>query len=471
MTPPPTATTRVEETTIATFEEAPTVVRESPLEENPRWPVTRLASWSLTLLLAAALYIPSALEAAHGYQLALLLIPAFVATVSARALFETLGSPTDQRRLLGHAATAIAPGVAAGALMAAAGAILMPAWSLGIGIVTVVLATAALTAAGTWTGVEIRFRRELRRVYFVGSSVSLRALERECARHHDRQLVGATAVAGPTDTIDAASLMTHARAVRATVVVLDRAGMRAAGLRRASELDPADVGVRDLVSYYEQEFKKVPLGELSAAWFAFELGSVRQRRAYPILSLAAEIAAGVLLLLLAAPVILLLAVAIKLTSPGPALYRQPRVGKGGKVFTLLKLRTMTEDANEGTGAAWAFSEAHRVTRVGRHLRRFRIDELPQLWNVLRGDLAFIGPRPEQVPIVARLDRELPYYSKRHCIRPGITGWAQVNLGYGGSFEGTLAKLQHDLYYIKHRCLRLDALIVWLTLKAVFAGRG
>ena len=105
------------------------------------------------------------------------------------------------------------------------------------------------------------------------------------------------------------------------------------------------------------------------------------------------------------------------------------------------------------------------------MRRFRIDELPQLWNVLRGDLALIGPRPEQVPIVERLVNEIPYYNARHCIRPGLTGWAQVTLGYGGSFDGTLAKLQCDLYYIKHRSLRLDALIVWLTLRTVLAGRG
>ena len=400
----------------------------------------------------------------------LLLIPGFVATLSGRALFETLGSSAAQRSVLGHAVAAIPPALAAGALMAAACAIVTPPWSLDIGLATLVLATAALTAAGTWTGVEIRFRRELRRVYFVGSSVSLRDLERECARHRDRQLVGATAVSGPTELIEAASLLAEALAARATVLVLDSAGMRAAALQ-AGQLGSPDFGIRDLVSYYEQEFKKVPLGELSADWFAFGIAPGR-RRFYPTLRSAAEVAAAALLLVLATPFILLLAAAIKLTSPGPALYRQPRVGEGGKPFTLLKLRTMTEDADDGTGAAsWAVSEAHRVTRIGRHLRRFRIDELPQLWNVVRGDLAFIGPRPEQVPIVARLDRELPYYSRRHCIRPGITGWAQVRLGYGGSFEGTLAKLQHDLYYIKHRCLRLDVLIVWLTLKAVFAGRG
>jgi len=177
------------------------------------------------------------------------------------------------------------------------------------------------------------------------------------------------------------------------------------------------------------------------------------------------------LLLLAAPVLLLAAIAIRVTSRGPALYRQRRVGKEGEEFILLKLRTMVERTEADAEAAWALSQAHRVTSVGRLLRRFRLDELPQLWNVIRGDLALIGPRPEQLPIVAELTRELPHYSSRHCIRPGVTGWAQVNLGYGGSVEGTVAKLQRDLYYMKHHSLRLDALIVWLTVKAVLAGRG
>jgi len=175
------------------------------------------------------------------------------------------------------------------------------------------------------------------------------------------------------------------------------------------------------------------------------------------------------LLLLTSPVLVVAALATRLTSRGPALYRQRRVGRGDRPFTLLKVRTMT--ACPGEEACWAPSQSHRVTRIGRLLRRFRIDELPQLYNVLRGDLALIGPRPEQVPIVACLRQELPHYGARHCIRPGITGWAQVNLGYAGSVEGTLAKLQRDLFYVKRRSMRLDALIIWLTLKTVLAGRG
>jgi lipopolysaccharide/colanic/teichoic acid biosynthesis glycosyltransferase len=239
----------------------------------------------------------------------------------------------------------------------------------------------------------------------------------------------------------------------------------------ASLLNLRGLRIRELMSYYEREFKKIPLAELSPTWFLFDIAPIHRQRPYRSLRRATDIGLATVFLVCAAPLLLIAAVVIRLTSPGPALYRQRRVGKEGEEFTLLKLRTMVQATPSEAGAAWGSSHAHRVTPVGRLLRRFRFDELPQLWNVIRGELALIGPRPEQVPIAAQLARELPHYSSRHCIRPGITGWAQVNLGYGGSVEGTVAKLQRDLYYMKHHSLRLDALIIWLTVKAVLAGRG
>jgi lipopolysaccharide/colanic/teichoic acid biosynthesis glycosyltransferase len=184
---------------------------------------------------------------------------------------------------------------------------------------------------------------------------------------------------------------------------------------------------------------------------------------------AFEIPVVALLLVASLPVLAVAAAAIKLSGRGPVLYRQQRVGRGGVPITLIKLRTMIPAAD--SVCEWAPSQEDRVTPVGQVLRRFRVDELPQLWNVITGELALIGPRPEQVPISERLEHELVHYKARHCIRPGITGWAQVNLGYAGSVEGTAAKLQRDLYYVKHSNLRLDGLILWLTLKAVIAGRG
>ena len=304
-------------------------------------------------------------------------------------------------------------------------------------------------------------RLTLRRVYFVGSSASLRELQRELVRSAEARLAGAGAVYAPlgsdalTDTI---------RASRATVLVLDHEAAHApAVVAAATALGRSGVRVRDLLSYYESEFKKVPLTELTPAWFLFEQPARQHRTLSAGARRAVVMLSSGLLLLVSLPLIAVLMLLIRLTSRGPAIFRQARVGKDGALFTLVKLRTMTVADDS---AVWATDQGHRVTPLGRVLRRYRLDELPQLWNVLRGELALVGPRPEQVPIVERLEQQIPFYAVRHTVRPGITGWAQVNLGYSGSLEGTRAKLQRDLYYVKHRSLRLDLLILWLTLKAV-----
>jgi lipopolysaccharide/colanic/teichoic acid biosynthesis glycosyltransferase len=312
---------------------------------------------------------------------------------------------------------------------------------------------------------EIRVRLGLRRVFFVGSTDTRHELERELERRHDARLVGATAGA----VIAPDRLVQRVLDARATVLVLDGAALQVPTvIEAAKQLNLDGVRVRELVSYYESEFKKVPLTEVTPAWFLFDISPIHRRRAYRVARRGAETLAAAVFLFCALPVLAAAVLAIKLTSPGPALYRQRRVGRGGSHFTLVKLRTMLGDP---PSPAWAASEELRVTAVGRFLRRFRIDELPQLANVIRGDLALIGPRPEQVPIVQRLERELPHYAARHCIRPGLTGWAQVHLGYAGSLEGTVAKLQRDLYYVKHSSVRLDGLILWLTFKTLIAGRG
>src|SRR5262249_39650143 len=150
-----------------------------------------------------------------------------------------------------------------------------------------------------------------------------------------------------------------------------------------------------------------------------------------------------------APVMLLVAAAVRLTSKGPALYHQQRVGRQGRLFTVHKFRSMQQDAERETGAVWASSADSRVTRLGRVLRRTRLDELPQLWNVLKGDMSLVGPRPERPEFIAQLEEQVPYYGLRHSVRPGLTGWAQVRYTYGASVEDTLEKLQYDLFYIKH----------------------
>jgi len=170
------------------------------------------------------------------------------------------------------------------------------------------------------------------------------------------------------------------------------------------------------------------------------------------------------------PVIPFIALAVRLSSPGPILFRQTRVGRRGRPFTIFKFRTMAQNA-EAKGAVWAAKNDPRVTSLGRFMRKTRLDEIPQLWNVLHGDMAFVGPRPERPEFVQWLTNEIPYYELRHIIRPGITGWAQVRYQYGASLEETKQKLEYDLYYVKHLSLGLDLLIMFETIKTVVLRRG
>ncbi len=216
---------------------------------------------------------------------------------------------------------------------------------------------------------------------------------------------------------------------------------------------------------YEALFGHVPLGAIDERWFLYlmhpEFNSTR-----PATDRVLEILESIPLLILLSPFMLLSAAAIKLTSRGPVLYRQTRVGEGGREFDVLKLRTMRTDS-EAEGAQWSTASDPRVTPVGRILRRLHLDELPQLLNVIRGDMTFVGPRPERPEMVAELERLLPNYRRRHLIKPGVTGWAQVRCGYAGSTLGTAWKLSHDLYYLKRRSRLVNVMIVLETL--VIAG--
>ena len=211
---------------------------------------------------------------------------------------------------------------------------------------------------------------------------------------------------------------------------------------------------------YEEVLGHVPLGTIDAAWFRyimhprFEATPGPWKRAFDLV--------GTLLLApVTLPIIAVAAIAVKLEDGGPAFYRQRRIGERGREFQILKLRSMRVDA-EAEGPRWAALDDGRITRVGRILRRTHIDELPQLWNVLRGEMTLVGPRPERPEIVGRLERQFPHYNRRHLVKPGLTGWAQVRCGYAGSEEGTAWKLCHDLFYLKHRSLLGDALILVQT---------
>lgn len=208
---------------------------------------------------------------------------------------------------------------------------------------------------------------------------------------------------------------------------------------------------------YEDLLGHVPLGQSTSAWFQY-LMHPRYQGGSPVSKRLFDLVVGSLMLVAAAPLLAAFALAIKLTDRGPIFYRQNRVGEGGIEFGMVKLRSMSVAAEAG-GAQWSTGDDQRVTAVGRLMRRMHIDELPQLWNVLKGEMTLVGPRPERRELIAELERQLPYYDRRHLVKPGIAGWAQARCGYGGSEEGTSWKLCHDLFYLKHRSVYFDLLIL------------
>jgi len=226
-----------------------------------------------------------------------------------------------------------------------------------------------------------------------------------------------------------------------------------------------------LASVYESYTGKIAVENLRPSWLIFSSGfkkSALLSGSKRLLDLFAA-SAG---LVIAAPIMALVALAIRLSSPGAVFYHQQRVGQHGRIFTVHKFRSMREDAELATGPIWAAKHGDpRVTSIGRFLRRSRIDELPQLWNVLKGDMSFVGPRPERPEFVADLTRQIPFYGQRHVVRPGVTGWAQVRYTYGASVEDALQKLQYDLFYIKNLSLALDLFIILDTVKTVLLRKG
>jgi len=237
------------------------------------------------------------------------------------------------------------------------------------------------------------------------------------------------------------------------------------------EIRLSGVRIHEMTSIYEQLGRCIPAQHLQERWILFESGfDILCRPTIQQAKRVIDTFSAALLLILTSPLLLATAIAVKIDSPGPALFRQTRVGLNDKEFTLYKFRSMRNDA-EKNGAVWAQENDPRVTRVGKWLRLLRIDELPQLLNVLKGDMSLIGPRPERPEFVRQLEEELPYYYIRHLVRPGITGWAQVNYPYGATVEDALRKLEYELYYVKNMSVFLEAKIVLKTLGVMIFGKG
>ncbi|MFN2481797.1 MAG: TIGR03013 family XrtA/PEP-CTERM system glycosyltransferase [Pyrinomonadaceae bacterium] len=230
-----------------------------------------------------------------------------------------------------------------------------------------------------------------------------------------------------------------------------------------------EVAIEECASFYERLTGRVHLAMMRPSWLIFS-GRGRRVRLEEFVRTAMHRTVALVGAVVSLPVALLTAALIKLESPGPALYKQERVGVNGRVFTIMKFRSMRSDA-EKSGPVWAQDNDARVTRVGRIIRKIRVDEIPQFWNILRGEMNFVGPRPERPHFVKQLAGEIPYYEQRHLIAPGLTGWAQIKYPYGSSVEDARQKLQYDLYYIKNQSLTLDAVILFETVKTILFGRG
>jgi sugar transferase (PEP-CTERM system associated) len=241
-------------------------------------------------------------------------------------------------------------------------------------------------------------------------------------------------------------------------------------LKDLLRIKTAGVHVNDFSSFMERETGRVDLDTLNPSWLIFSDGFSSSRAISSVIKRLFDIGASSLLLLFTFPIIALFAVLVKLDSKGPAFFRQVRVGLYGEKFVVHKLRSMRTDA-EKDGAKWADKDDPRITRVGSIIRKVRIDELPQVWTVLKGQMSFVGPRPEVPSIVDELEEQLPYYAERHMVKPGITGWAQINYPYGASVEDSRAKLEYDLYYAKNYTPFLDLLILLQTARVILWPEG
>jgi exopolysaccharide biosynthesis polyprenyl glycosylphosphotransferase len=315
------------------------------------------------------------------------------------------------------------------------------------------------------------------RVIFVGNSAIVQEIVAQLETHPEKGLTPLGFVDDSNSTCGKrlgrlSDLREVAERLRPDRVVVGLTERRSnLPLARLLEMRLSGIRIEDALSTYEAAFERISTRELRPSQLIFSSTELGPRRKRVMLQSVYSLAAAALATLIAAPIMLCVAILIKLTSPGPALLRQQRVGKNDRLFMLYKFRSMVTDAEAHSGAVWATRNDPRITPVGRWLRRLRLDELPQLFNVLKGDMSIVGPRPERPEFVVELEKRIPYYRHRHCIKPGITGWAQINHKYGDTVEDTIVKLEYDLYYIKNLAPALDAVIIFRTAKVMLLSRG
>ncbi|UYH55661.1 TIGR03013 family PEP-CTERM/XrtA system glycosyltransferase [Qipengyuania sp. SS22] len=345
-------------------------------------------------------------------------------------------------------------------------------YAMGIAIVVLI---ANRILGSRMLGVET-FRRT---VLVLGAGARAERLERLSRRPESGFAVGAFVAMGESEpTLETAvpresiaDLGRFVERVGATEVVLALQERRnSLPLKDLLRVKTKGVMVSDFSSFLERELGRVDLDTLNPSWLIFSDGFSSGRRLSSIGKRLFDILVSLVILIVGIPLVAIFAILVKLESKGPAFFRQTRVGLYGQEFTLVKLRSMRTDA-EANGAKWADKDDPRITRVGRLIRTVRIDELPQVWSVLKGEMSFVGPRPEVPAFVVELEKELPFYAERHMVKPGITGWAQINYPYGASVEDSRQKLEYDLYYAKNYTPFLDIIILLQTARVIIWSEG
>src|SRR4051812_36428418 len=370
----------------------------------------------------------------------------------------------------------------AAAIVLAAAAVAFPSFILDPGTFVTALGV-FVVAVITWRVTFNYLARDPHleeRVLVIGTGATARMLARQIATQQDfaYRLVGFVEeqddvpVVRQRDILGTASdidrIVAARRVDRIVVGLSDRRGhLPVEPLLRAKL---SGVRVEDATTTYERLTGKILIDDLKPSWLIFSDG-FRASRGTRFVKRTLDLALSMIGVLTGAPLMLLTAIAIRIDSRGPALYSQERVGENGRVFTVYKFRSMRTDAEEAGRPIWARDKDDRITRVGRFIRKTRLDELPQLWNVMRGEMSFVGPRPERPFFVEQLAREIPFYLQRHAVKPGLTGWAQVKYQYGSSIEDAMEKLRYDLYYIKHLSVFFDLTIVLDTVKVILFGKG
>jgi len=459
------------------FDEAHAPPENAPHTTPLAGVLRRHPAWGAATLRAAAVFLPVAIVLDASWPREHLLAASVLLTgIWFIALATTARSVSASSFALG-----VPSGVAMGTLLGVAGVSAVGFWvpwlHPGPGqLVIMAFAVFAMSLIGErLAGDRLTPRR---RVLIVGSSPRATELVDELAHRKDLPFqclgeVGRQSENGTgTDDERANRIVALTEAVhreRPDVVVL-------ADEPRADDviglLDAGSLGFRvvGLPTFYEHAFGRVPIQTISPMWFMSVL-HLYQRPYSRLTKRGFDVAIATIGLAVSAPLMLLVACLVYISDRGPILYRQVRLGEGGKTFEMRKFRTMVVDAEKQGHAIWAQTSDPRVTMVGRVLRKVRLDELPQLWNVLQGNMSIVGPRPERPEFVEQLTADIPFWTRRHLVKPGITGWAQVRHRYTSDISGTAEKLGYDLYYLKHRSLFLDVAILMMTAKTIVSGSG